>query len=86
MLLETGLEVLERALVVRGGNTYPRPALVRPALLTDDLLCRPAQPAVALGGERLAEEDDLLGLELAPAPEALRCEASGQGWQIWRTC
>ena len=69
------LEVLERAVVVGGGDLHAGPAPVGPALLVDDLLGRPAQLAVALGRERLAEEDDLLGRELAAAAEAGRCEA-----------
>ena len=81
-----GLEVLERAAVVGGRDLHAGPAPVRAALLVDDLLGGPAQVAVALGRERLAEEDDLLGRELASAAEALRCEASGQGWRTSRTC
>src|SRR6478609_3822574 len=81
-----GFEVLERAAVVGGRDLHSGPALVRPALLVHDLLGGPAQLAVALGRKRLPEEDDLLGLELAPATEALLCAASGQGWRTWRTC
>jgi len=80
------LEVLERAAVVGGRDLHARPALVGPPLLVDHLLGRPAQLAEALGRKRLAEEDDLLGYELASAAEALRCEVSGQGWRTWRTC
>src|SRR5256885_2072432 len=80
------LEVLERAAVVGGRDLHAGPALIRSALLVHDLLGGPAQLAVALGRECLAEEDDLLGLELAPATEAFLCAASGQGWRTWRTC
>src|SRR5204863_8097312 len=68
------LEVLERGAVVGGRDLHAGPALVRPALLVADFLGRPAELAVPLGGKGLAEEDDLLGLELAPAAEAARGE------------
>ena len=80
------LEVLERAVVVGGRHLDAGPALVGAALLVADLLGGPAHLAVALGRERLAEEDDLLGLELALAAEALLCAASGQGSRTSRTC
>jgi hypothetical protein len=82
------LEVLERAAVVGGRNPYPGPALVGAALLVDDLLGGPAQLTVALGRKRLAEEDDLLGLELPPAAQAAsgerRATAVG-GWRTWHS-
>src|SRR5262249_52424943 len=81
------LEGLERAAVICGGNPHPRPAVVGAALLVAALLGRAAEPAVALGRERLAEEDDLLGLELAPAAEATsreRVTAAG-GWRTWHS-
>ena len=84
----SGLEVLERAVVVRGRDAHTRPTLFGPALLLDHTFGRPAQLAVAIGREGPAEEDDLLGLELAPAAEAARGErdaiAAG-GWRTWHS-
>jgi hypothetical protein len=67
--------------------SHSRPALVGPALLVDDLFGGPAQRAVALGRERLAEEDDLLGLELALAAETAGHEAATAvgGWRTWHS-
>src|SRR5262245_17778975 len=81
------LEVLERAAVIRGGNPHPRPAFVGAALLVAALLGRAAELAVALCRECLAEEDDLLGLELTPAAETASREraTAAEGWRTWHS-
>src|SRR5579862_1003680 len=66
------LERLEGAVVVGRGNPHARPPRVGLALLVLDLLTFAADLAVALRGELLAEEDDELGRELAPATQAGR--------------
>src|SRR6266566_8005275 len=80
-----GLEVLEPGAVVRRRDSYAGPALLRTALFVHDLLRGSAQLAVPLGRESLAEEHDLLGLELAPAAEAAGLEpaTAAGGWRTW---
>src|SRR5262249_4013118 len=81
-------EGLERAARVRQRDSHLLPARVGARLLRVRLRGGAAEGAVPLGGERLAEQHDVLGLELPPAAEAAgghRAATAAGGWRTWHS-